>query len=728
MLETLLKCFLKFRYFFITVLLVCIGGFVHFVPQLSYRVELHSLLKSDSKETLDEIKAFYKTFPPAEGDAMVTVSFDRPVTIADLRLTKSWVQDLDALPEVKRVVSSFDKLLETPYGDFTLDEWVDLAGTENEPVSLGSGQGIEVIYGNFISKDMKSLAFYVQKNGGMRSFVAALRRATENWGYKTRVLGINVMLGEGATLLREELLKLISLLLMALVLVLPLMLRSFRMAYLPLSIAVMSILIFLSLLAYVDEPITLMTTAAPLLIGVISLSNSIHLQRYFDNQRANGASVHEALKVMFKSGGTACFMTTLTTAIGFFSLLVVQHEEIRNFGFWCGVGVVLTYVSIMLFLPLLLYYFPGKSQTDRVYAIRNTEYLFRLATPMSVLLLFVAGGMVFTFFDTSIYNEVPSESQGLNDMKWFSENFKGTERIEIEVKGPLTDFEVFQSVEQLQAQLKQMEGVKGVSSYTSLLRYMSPTGVLDYEDGLGPAAKALDQLPDYPRNILNKEKNHACLVFFTSSDFGSGQFRTFKKRFQEIQSGLSNKAEYSLNGYVNMAYGSINYITDSLFYSLGISILAITVVLLLYLRSIPLSILCLVPNVLPVVVTLGVAGWFKIPVGVGFIVILIIGLGLAVDDTVHLVIKFLKLKKHEEQLCVRDCLRQAVSTTGYAIIITSIVIVVAALTFLQSSFSTLQETGLVLGVVTASAIVADLFVFPWILEKYYMFLNKLKLS
>jgi predicted RND superfamily exporter protein len=335
---------------------------------------------------------------------------------------------------------------------------------------------------------------------------------------------------------------------------------------------------------------------------------------------------------------------------------------------------------------------------------------------------------MFAFFDTSIYNELPQDSQGVQDMKWFNQHFRGTERVEIEVKGPLTNFEVFQSVEKLQDELRQIPGVSGVSSYATLLRYMGPSGVLDYEDGIGPASKALNSLPEYPINIINKGMNHACIIFYTSSEFGSAQYRNFKAKFEELLPNLPKEAEFKMNGYVNMAYNSINYITDSLFYSLGVSILAITLVMMIYLRSIVFALLCLVPNVLPIAVTLGLAGWFNIPVGVGIIVILIIGLGLAVDDTVHLVIKFIDNKKKGEQVSVKESLDQAVSTTGYAIVITSVVILVAAATFMQSSFSTLNETGMVLGVVTVSAILADLFVFPWVLEKYYAVLQNLKLS
>lgn len=728
MLDALIKRFISLRYVVIALLLLCIAAFVHFLPKLTYRIELHSLLKSDSDQTVQDIKDFYKTFPPAQGDVVITVSFDNPITIADLRLSETWAQDLTEMPGVKRVVSSFDKIMNLDFYGFTLNEWVDLAGTENEPVTLGNGKGIDVVHGNFISKDMKSLAFYIQRNEGLGSLLPKLEKKTAEWGYDTRILGINVMLNQGGSLLKEELIKLILLLVLALVVLLPMLLKSFRMSYLPLSISMLSVLMFVSLLAYMNEPINLMILSAPVLITVISLSNTIHLQRYFDNERAKGTEVKDALKVMLKSGGSACFMTTLTTAIGFFSLLVVEHEEIRDMGFWCGVGVMITYLNIMLFFPLLLLYLPGNEKTGKVYEIRFTEILFKYAKPVIVLLLLGVVGLKFAFFDTSIYNELPQESQGLKDMRWFSDNFRGTERVEIEVKGSLVDFDVFQSVERLQEELMKVEGVSSVSSYATLLRYMSPRGVLEYKDGIGPAAKAINNLPEYPRNMMNKQQNHGCLIFYTSSDFGSAQYREFKQRFQKMKPELSDKAEFGLNGYVNMAYDSINYITDSLFYSLGVSILAITAVLVLYLRSISFAVLCLIPNVLPLMVTMGLAGWLNIPISLGFIVILIIGLGLAVDDTVHLVIKFLKAKAEGEQLSIKECLTQAVSTTGYAIIITSVVILMASLTFMQSSFSTLQETGIVLCAVTLSAVMADLFVFPWVLEKYYAFLNKLKMS
>jgi predicted RND superfamily exporter protein len=265
-----------------------------------------------------------------------------------------------------------------------------------------------------------------------------------------------------------------------------------------------------------------------------------------------------------------------------------------------------------------------------------------------------------------------------------------------------------------------------VSSYVSLLRYISPPGLLDTEEGLPIALRALRNLPEYPENLLTRKENHGCIVFHISDQFGSAQFKAFKQRFDELKPDLSSKADFRINGYVSMAYDSINYIAESLLYSLGISIGFITLALIIYLRSAPLAIICLIPNVLPIMVMLGLAGWLQIPVSVGMIVIFMIGLGIAVDDTVHLVIKFLQSRKKNPSGSIREHLDEAVSSTGFAIFLTSIVILAAAVTFLQSSFSTLRETGIVLSTVTIAAILADLFVFPWIIEKYYQVVLRLR--
>ncbi len=167
-----------------------------------------------------------------------------------------------------------------------------------------------------------------------------------------------------------------------------------------------------------------------------------------------------------------------------------------------------------------------------------------------------------------------------------------------------------------------------------------------------------------------------------------------------------------------MAYHSVNLITETLFRSFGSTFLAITIVLAIALRSLPRALICLIPNVFPILVAFGVAGWFDIPLRVGIVIVFSIGLGLAVDDTIHLVIRLRPLQEERPDPSLRDHLDETLRSSGFAVILTSLVILIAATAFLFSDFTTMRDTGLILGVITIAALLADLMILPWLIERF----------
>ena len=174
----------------------------------------------------------------------------------------------------------------------------------------------------------------------------------------------------------------------------------------------------------------------------------------------------------------------------------------------------------------------------------------------------------------------------------------------------------------------------------------------------------------------------------------------------------------SLNGSLPMFYDSTTLISRTLVLSLVCSLLMITIILVVVLRSFKLALLCLVPNAIPLLVVAGVSGWLGASLHLGILVVFSIGLGLAVDDTIHLMVRFKQLQKEKPEGTMRELLDEAIVSTGFAIVLTSVVLVISAACFLGSSFTTMRWTGVTLGIVAISALLADLIVLPWLIEKF----------
>ncbi len=387
------RFFIRARWLLALLWLGMVFGAVRIVPDLNFRFSLGQMLRGD-EERVNDVKRFYETFPPSDGHLMITATSREKLTIDDLRGAERWAEQFRALPEVKEVISP-RLLLDLELDGFTLDEWARLGGTGNEPLKFGDGPGMATFRGHLISHDGKSVALYLIKNGKNRSFHAAVESVDRlPWkDAEIRLVGTNYLLDHMGEMFRTNFRSILLFECIALLLVVPLFMRSLRRAYLPFAASLSALVFYLALFVLAGEPFGIMHLAGPGLILIIGLADAIHLQQKFDDARAEGHDVAESLRLMFRSVGRACVLTTLTTACGFLSLLFARHEEIYEFGLWCTIGVLTAFATVMVFLPVALVFFPGRGAPTRVPFLIQPRLLHRFAAPVTVGLVILTAGI-----------------------------------------------------------------------------------------------------------------------------------------------------------------------------------------------------------------------------------------------------------------------------------------------------------------------------------------------
>ena len=90
----------------------------------------------------------------------------------------------------------------------------------------------------------------------------------------------------------------------------------------------------------------------PVLLSLVGLTDGVHLMVQIRRYRAAGESEHDAARHGLREVGLACALTSLTTAIGFGSLSLAHHQIVREFGWCCVIGVILTFVAVVTSIPL----------------------------------------------------------------------------------------------------------------------------------------------------------------------------------------------------------------------------------------------------------------------------------------------------------------------------------------------------------------------------------------
>jgi predicted RND superfamily exporter protein len=147
-----------------------------------------------------------------------------------------------------------------------------------------------------------------------------------------------------------------------------------------------------------------------------------------------------------------------------------------------------------------------------------------------------------------------------------------------------------------------------------------------------------------------------------------------------------------------------------------VALILISLVLILAFRSIKMGLISMIPNLIPAAMGFGLWGILVGEVGLALAVVTGMTLGIVVDDTVHLMSKYLRARR-EQNLDTFDSIRYAFKTVGRALIITSVVLVAGFLVLAFSSFKLNSGMGLLTAIIIALAIVADFFLLPPLLMK-----------
>jgi predicted RND superfamily exporter protein len=173
---------------------------------------------------------------------------------------------------------------------------------------------------------------------------------------------------------------------------------------------------------------------------------------------------------------------------------------------------------------------------------------------------------------------------------------------------------------------------------------------------------------------------------------------------------LGEDVEIVVTGFVSLMTRSLDAISTSLVRSYLIALAIITPLMFLLLGTLRTGTAAMVPNLAPIILTLGLMGWAGIPLDTFTLLIGSIAIGLAVDDTIHFMHIFRKC--YEELGDTASAVRETLKTTGHALLVTSTVLSLSFFVYAFASLANLVKFGLLTGVTIIFAFIADITLSP----------------
>ena len=661
-------------------------------------------------------------------------------------------KQLEKLNDIEYVFSltNQDELLFGPMQGSIRKPYIDFSNFVSGRDSIRIFKNTELIE-SMISKDANALCVFIKYTDFLSvkkssNLVNNVQKILEEYKFdKVRMFGKAYAQKHILKVMSSEMRFFLSLSALLVVLILFVMFRSIWGVLIPQVILFLSLIWLIGTMGLFEQKINILLTVMPSIMFVVSMSDVIHLvSRYLDISKKEKNNF-QAIRLAIKDVAFATMLTSITTAIGFFSLYLVPIQPIQCFGIIMGVGVLIAFVLTFGLLPILFYWFPGRIRKNKeskrdfwgaklskwfVYILRNRNGV--LITILVIVLVSVFGASKLNSNNYLMDDLSPSDSFA-KDLKYIDNNFGGTRSfvMTISLKDKNQDFwdlDILNEIDTIQRYLENEYGLKVRTSLIDAVKvinrgcnfgnssdYCLPTTQKKLQSlerilKISGQGKAI-------RNFIDSTASTIQIIGFIKDEGRDIVTNKNKEMFEFIAFQDNRNMDVKITGTAHLLDKNMEFLVGNMFFGLGISIMIIALIMGIVFGSIRIAFISLIPNLLPLLIIAGIMGYIGIELKMSTVIIFSIAFGIVVDDTIHFLGKFkMGLQKG---LTPMYALKRSYLTTGKAMILTTLVLCAGFIIMIFSSFMGTFFLGLLLTLVLFIALFADLTLLPILLALLY---------
>jgi predicted RND superfamily exporter protein len=512
----------------------------------------------------------------------------------------------------------------------------------------------------------------------------------------------------------------------------------------PLAVVFLSIMVCLAFVVLMDWRLDLFFIMLPTLLIAVGVACSVHIIAEFRAYHAELGDRREAVRRTLYLVGTPCLLTSLTTAAGFASMSIAPIKAISHFAIYGAVGVVASFALTVTLLFVFLSFGRhkrGSKATDEemlrakggrffqaaLAAIARFDIRFRKSIMAVFALLFIVAalGMARLRVDSNFMNEFSPEEPVRQSIEYVDEIMGGTSSFVYlfdagesdGIKNPA----VLREMARFQAE---------ADTHTDLVKKSYSVGdvLMDLNRSFNEGDLAYHVLPE------TRELVAQYLLLYEMSggeeveEYVSGDFSraSLELRLKMVDSSELAKLAEALEAHLAehppeassvrvTGIGALwlqlmDYITQSQIRGFLLAFTLIGALLCFVFRSVKIGLIAMVPNLSPVVLTLGVMGWIELPLDYVRLLIATVAIGISVDYTIHHMTRFdLEFGRRGSY---REAHFAAMADVGRALVITSVVLVLGFLVFHFSRLDSTASFGTLLATTVFVALVADFLLMP----------------
>lgn len=575
--------------------------------------------------------------------------------------------------------------------------------SENEEIAL-------IIAG--IEDDVFTIEFYHQ--------IIDLAKSYEG-PEKLYVAGVPIVEGTLAYLGPKDMQIMVPIVILVIILVLYFVMRSVRNTFLTLFVVIFSTIWAFGLMAMFNIPIYSVSTMIPVMLIAIGVADGIHLYSHLDLylfEHPDSTKI-DAVKDMIKNMWKPVVMTSVTTAVGFISLLTSQVYPIKYFGLFTAFGVMMAMVFSLVLIPagIMVFGLPKRKAHDKKskedsgkfayqFAEAAVKYKALVISITAIVVVISVIGINEVWMNSSFLEKFEKDSDIVVTDAFINDHFGGTNTINVILEA--NDKDVFKepSVQRIIDKMQNdIESIDVVGNSFSLADYLKRMNKVMHADD-----KAYDIIPD-SKNLVAQY-----LLLYEMSGDPDNLWKVvdydYKKANVNVQLKSDNSKEINraidiiekyrndfseagvqLN-YAGSAYKALVFtdlILEGQIQSLLLSLLIIIILLSLMFKKISIGLIGAIPIVITAIISFGLMGLLNIPLSTTTALISSIAVGIGIDYAVHFIerYKIYALETSDKALTIRETMHHS----GRAIIFNAFVVIAGFLVLLFSVFPPNRSLG-----------------------------------
>ena len=509
---------------------------------------------------------------------------------------------------------------------------------------------------------------------------------------------------------------------------------------LPLLVSVLSVVATLGFMSALGFSIMIPQQILPSFLLAVGVGGSVHILVIFFQRLESGADREQAIALTLGHSGLPVLMCSATTAGGLASFVTAELAPIAQLGLTAPVGVGFSLLLTLVLAPALLAVCPLRpKRSEGTAGLRARRALVRCgdfarahARPVVLVsagIMALSGlGAAQLRFAHNPLEWFPADNPFRVSAELLNARMGGSMFLEVLIdsgqENGLHQPDLLNRIDELRLRASSLQrGDMRVGKSVSIVDLLK-----EIHQALNENRREFHAIPqDRPlvaqELLLFENSGSDDLENLVDSQFRRARFTLkmpfvdavqyppFMQTFEaEAERILGGAVRFEVTGLMAIMGRTFTAVIHSMARSYVLALLVIVPMMVLLIGNLRLGLLSMLPNLMPILMALGVMGWMGLPLDAFTLMIGSIALGLAVDDTIHFMHNFRRYLDRTGDVAM--AVRETFSTTGQAMLFTSLVLASGFFIYAFADLANLVRFGWLTGFTIVVAFLADLLLSP----------------